>query len=134
MAKKCSAEAAAHYFVPKKWSAEAAAGFLWPKSARQGLPSLFLRLKSGRQRLPSISCGKKVCGRVCRAQNFRKKLLGWTFLIFAALNSPAPVDRLGGGLVDSFIYHMLSDDNTANLQHYFEKKEWMRDFFLSDEL
>jgi hypothetical protein len=99
VAKKCSAEAAAHYFVPKKWSAEAAAGFLWPKSARQGLPSLFLRLKSGRQRLPSISCGKKVCGRVCRAQNFRKKLLGWTFLIFAALNSPAPFDRLGGGLV-----------------------------------
>ena len=53
---------------------------------------------------------------------------------FAALNSPAPFDRLGGGLVDSFIYHMLSDDNSANLQHYFEKKEWMRDFFLSDEL
>ena len=51
------------------------------------------------------------------------------FLIFAALNSPAPFDRLGGGLVDSFIYHMLSKDNSANLQHYFEKKEWMRDFF-----
>ena len=49
---------------------------------------------------------------------------------FAALNSPAPFDRLGGVVSNSFICLALSDDNSANLQHYFEKKEWMRDFFL----
>jgi hypothetical protein len=39
----------------------------------------------------------------------------------AALHSPAPFDRLGGGLVVSFNELMLSDDNSANIRHFSEK-------------
>ena len=39
----------------------------------------------------------------------------------AALHSPAPFDRLGGGLVDSFNELMLPDDNSANVRHFSEK-------------
>jgi hypothetical protein len=39
----------------------------------------------------------------------------------AALHSPAPFDRLGGGLVDSFNELVLSDDNSANVRHFSEK-------------
>ena len=54
---------------------------------------------------------------------------------FAALNSPAPFDRLGGVVSNSFNCLALSDDNSANLQHYFEKRNITeRFFFLSDEL
>ena len=51
-------------------------------------------------------------------------------LFFAALNSPAPFDRLGGVVSNSFNCLALSDDNSANLQHYFEKRNITESFFL----
>ncbi|MBQ2045362.1 MAG: hypothetical protein II261_11070, partial [Bacteroidaceae bacterium] len=54
--------------VAKKCSAEAAEHFLWLKSVRQPLP---------------------------RTKFHERTIRMWDFLIFAALHSPAPFDRLG---------------------------------------
>ena len=53
-------------------------------------------------------------------------------LFFAALNSPAPFDRLGGVVSNSFNCLALSDDNSANLQHYFEKRNITESFFCGE--
>ncbi|MEE1087599.1 MAG: hypothetical protein UIC63_01395, partial [Bacteroidaceae bacterium] len=67
-AKKGSAGSAGRIFEVKKWSAEAAEHFLWLKSVRQPLP---------------------------RTKFHERTIRMWEFLIFAALHSPAPFDRLG---------------------------------------
>ena len=101
VAKKCSAGSAGPIFEAKKWSAEAAEHFLWQKSVRQGLPGTKFQEETIRMYISHICRSKFPC-------SFRQT---WRLVS------------------NSFNCLALSDDNSANLQHYFEKKNRRHYFF-----
>jgi hypothetical protein len=104
VAKKCSAGSAEPIFEAKKWSAEAAEHFLWQKSVRQGLPGTKFQEETIRMYISHICRAKFPC-------SFRQT---WR-LVSNSFNSLA-----------------LSDDNSANLQHYFEKRNITESFFCGE--